>query len=36
MLSGRTAILGVVGVVLNVLLIGVYFTLKWRADQARA
>jgi hypothetical protein len=28
--------LGVVGVVLNVLLIGVYFTLKWRADQARA
>ena len=35
-LSGRTALLGLVGVALNVVLIGVYFTLKWRADQARA
>ena len=36
MLSGRTALLGLVGVGLNVMLIGIYFTLKWRADQARA
>ena len=35
-LSGRTALLGLVGVALNVVLIGVYFTLNWRADQARA
>jgi len=27
--------LGLVGVVLNVVLIGLYFTLKWRADQER-
>ena len=36
MLSGSTALLGLVGVGLNVVLIVVYVTLKWRADQARA
>jgi hypothetical protein len=33
--GGRAAALGLVGVVLNVVLIGLYFTLKWRADQER-
>jgi hypothetical protein len=33
--GGRAATLGLVGVVLNVVLIGVYFTLKWRAEQER-
>ena len=36
MLAGRTAVLGLAGVALNVVLIGVYFTLKWRADRTRA
>ena len=34
--AGRAALLGMMGVGLNVVLIGVYFTLKWRADQVRA
>ena len=33
--GGRAAVLGLVGVVLNIVLIGLYFTLKWRADQER-
>src|ERR1700760_1679666 len=33
LLGGHAAMMGVVGVVLNVALIGLYFTLKWRADQ---
>jgi hypothetical protein len=33
--GGRAALLGLVGIVLNVVLIGGYFTLKWRADQER-
>jgi hypothetical protein len=33
--GGRAALFGVMAVVLNVVLIGVYFTLKWRADQQR-
>jgi hypothetical protein len=33
--GGRAALLGLLGVVLNVALIGLYFTLKWRADQER-
>jgi len=35
LLGGRAALLGIVGVGLNVSLIALYFTLKWRADQAR-
>lgn len=34
-LGGRAAMLGVMGVALNVILIGLYFTLKWRADHQR-
>ena len=33
--GGRAALLGAVGMALNVTLIAVYFTLKWRADQER-
>lgn len=33
--GGRTALLGAMGVALNVILIGLYFTLKWRAEQER-
>ncbi|MDE3177849.1 MAG: hypothetical protein KGM15_17240 [Pseudomonadota bacterium] len=35
LLGGRAAMLGVVGVGLNLGLIALYFTLKWRADQER-
>ena len=35
LLGGRAALLGVVGVGLNVTLIALYFMLKWRADQER-
>jgi hypothetical protein len=35
LLGGRAALLGIVGVGLNVSLIALYFTLKWRADQER-
>ncbi len=35
LLGGRAALLGVMGVALNVILIGLYFTLKWRADHQR-
>jgi hypothetical protein len=34
-LGGRAALLGAMGVALNVALIAGYFTLKWRADQQR-
>jgi hypothetical protein len=33
--GGRAAVLGAVGIALNVALIAAYFTLKWRADQER-
>ena len=33
--GGRAALFGVTAIALNVVLIGVYFTLKWRADQER-
>ena len=33
--GGRAALFGMTAVALNVVLIGVYFTLKWRADQER-
>jgi hypothetical protein len=35
LMGGRAALLGLAGVGLNLLLIGLYFTLKWRADHAR-
>jgi hypothetical protein len=35
LMGGRAALLGVMGVGLNVALIGLYFTLKWRADRER-
>jgi hypothetical protein len=35
LLGGRAAMMGIVGVGLNVTLIAVYFTLKWRAEQTR-
>ena len=35
LLAGRAATLGMVGVGLNVTLIALYFTLKWRAEQER-
>ncbi len=35
LLGGRAAMLGVLGVGLNLALIAAYFTLKWRADQER-
>jgi hypothetical protein len=33
--GGRAALLGLMGVALNVTLIALYFTLKWRADRER-
>jgi hypothetical protein len=33
--GGRAALLGLMGVALNVTLIALYFTLKWRADHDR-
>ncbi len=35
LLGGRAALLGIVGVALNLSLIALYFGLKWRADQER-
>ena len=35
LMGGRAALLGLMGVALNVSLIGLYFTLKWRADRER-
>ena len=33
--GGRVAVMGAIPLALNVALIGLYFTLKWRADHAR-
>ena len=33
--GGRAALLGIIGVALNLGLIGLYFTLKWRSEQER-